>query len=290
MQVTVGETALYFDVEGAELAVDGGRLRARPTILVLHGGPGFDHGYLRPGLTPLADEAQLVFVDLRGQGRSAPVAVESVTLERMADDVAALCGLVAIDRPIVFGHSAGGFVALHLALRHPQVAGALILCATTPGFVPIADDDPPLGPLERGGPDAALAAQRLFSGDLSPAVQDAFGRLVAPLYSAPAHEDVPARLFALTRLDADIAGHFFRREAARYDVRSRLAEVAIPTLVFAGAADWVCPPAASRLLAAGIPRAELVEIDGAGHFLFSEEPDEFLRAVRRFVRGYAAVS
>jgi proline iminopeptidase len=283
MRATVDGTSLYFDVEGAELEVEGDRLRTRPTIVVLHGGPGFDHGYLRPGLVPLADEAQLVFVDLRGQGRSASVPVEAITLERMADDVASLCELVGIERPIVFGHSAGGFVALHFALRHPRSVGGLILCATSPGFMPLVDDDPPPGPLERGGSDAALAAERLFSGDFSPEVLDAFGRLVAPLYAGPAHEDVPPRLFALSRLDADVAGHFFRSEAARYDLRPRLAEIDAPTLVLVGGDDWVCRPAASRLLAAAIPDAELVVVEGAGHFVFSEEPDAFLPAVGAFL-------
>ena len=72
MRITVNHTELYFDVEGPELALAGDELRPRPTIVVLHGGPGFDQGYLRPGLRALADDAQLVFVDLRGQGRSAP--------------------------------------------------------------------------------------------------------------------------------------------------------------------------------------------------------------------------
>jgi hypothetical protein len=71
MRTSVNDTELYFDVEGPELALDGPQMRARPTLVVLDGGPGFDQGYLRPGLRALAD-AQLVFVDLRGQGRSAP--------------------------------------------------------------------------------------------------------------------------------------------------------------------------------------------------------------------------
>jgi proline iminopeptidase len=49
--------------------------------VVLHGGPGFDQGYLRPGLAPLSSEAQLVFVDLRGQGRSSRPPVQTCTLE-----------------------------------------------------------------------------------------------------------------------------------------------------------------------------------------------------------------
>jgi pimeloyl-ACP methyl ester carboxylesterase len=136
MRATVDGTALFFDVVGGGLEVDGHRLRARPTVVVVHGGPGFDHGYLRPGLAPLADRGA---ARVRRPARAGPLgagACQSVTLERMADDVAALCELLGIERPIVFGHSAGGFVALHLALRHPHVAGGLILCATSPGFVP----------------------------------------------------------------------------------------------------------------------------------------------------------
>ena len=150
MRVRIDDTALYLDVEGAELAVDGERLRRRATVVVLHGGPGFDQGYLRPGLRPLADEAQLVFVDLRGQGRSARSPVESCTLEQMADDVAALCDRLGIEHPIVFGHSAGGFVALHLALRHPELPCGLIVCDSAPTLAPLPDDDPPPGsPSER---------------------------------------------------------------------------------------------------------------------------------------------
>ncbi len=151
MRVSVNDTELYLDVEGAELAVDGERLRRRPTLLALHGGPGFDQGYLRPGLRPLANDAQLVFVDLRGQGRSARPPVESCTLEQMADDVAALCHRLGIEHPIVFGHSAGGFVALHLALRHVELPCGLILCDSAPTLAPLPDEDPPAGARRASG-------------------------------------------------------------------------------------------------------------------------------------------
>jgi len=145
MRVSVGGTVLYVDVEGAQLRVAGDRLVERPTVVVLHGGPGFDQGYLRPGLAPLAEHARLVFVDLRAQGRSERVPVRSCTPERMADDVAELCDVLGLDAPFVLGHSAGGFVALQLALRHPRTPGGLILCSTTPTLAPLHDPDPPAG-------------------------------------------------------------------------------------------------------------------------------------------------
>ena len=127
MRLSVNDTELYFDVEGAALVADGPALRERPVVLALHGGPGFDHAYFKPSLSALTDVAQIVFLDQRGQGRSGRAPVESCTTEQMADDAAALCHTLGIKRPAVLGHSFGGFVALHLALRHPDVAGSLIL-------------------------------------------------------------------------------------------------------------------------------------------------------------------
>jgi proline iminopeptidase len=283
MHTTVNGTDLYLDVDGAQLTVAGDRLEERPTVVVLPGGPGFDQGYLRPGLAPLRADAQLVFVDPRGQGRSGPAAVHSCTLEQMADDVAALCEQLGIRRPTVFGHSASGFVALHLALRHPDVAGRLILCDTAPTLAPLPDAAPPPGLAQRASAEAVEVAGRLFGGDFSPATVEAFGRLVAPHYAAPAHPDVPGRLLALSGFAADVAAFFFRELAASYDVRAELAAIDVPALVVVGREDWVCPPAGARALAAGLPDARLVEIPGAGHFPFSEEPAAFLAAVRRFL-------
>jgi proline iminopeptidase len=197
--------------------------------------------------------------------------------------VAALCDRVGIVAPTVFGHSAGGFVALHLALRHPDTVGRLILCSTSPALAPLADPDPPPGPAQRASAEAAEVAGRLFGGDFSAETVEAFNRLVAPVYAGPKHLDVPGRLFALSGFEPAVAGHFFPTLAAAYDVRDRLPEIAVPTLVVVGGEDWVCPPVASRILAAAVPSARLVEIADAGHFPFSEEPAEFARAVTTFL-------
>ena len=221
MYLSVNDTELYFDVEGAQLRVENNRLCTRPTIVVLHGGPGFDQAYLRPDLGGLADLAQLLFVDLRGQGRSRPVAVATCTLERMADDVVTLCAKLGLERPTLLGHSAGGFVALHAALRRPDAIGGLVLCNTTATLAGEPDPDAPTL-LHRAGPEAAAVAARLFGGDMSAETTAAFERLVAPHYAAPGHEDVPARLFPLSPLNAEIARHFFAELAPAYDLRPRL--------------------------------------------------------------------
>jgi proline iminopeptidase len=219
MLVAVNGTQLYVDVDGAHLRVERSGLVERPTLVVLHGGPGFDQGYLRPGLGALREDAQVIFIDLRGQGRSGRPAIESCTLEQMADDVADVCAVLGLEDPVLFGHSAGGFVALHVALRHPGLARALVLCDTAPTLAPLPDDDPPPGLAERATPEAVAVAQRMFSGDFSAETVAEFGRLVGPYYASPAHMSVPAPLMALSTLAADVAAHFFSTLAGQYDVR-----------------------------------------------------------------------
>jgi proline iminopeptidase len=283
MRIAVDGTELYVDVDGPQIEVRGQDVIERPTLLALHGGPGFDHVHLKPALGPLREHAQIVYVDLRGQGRSGRPPIETCTLEQTADDVAALCGRLGIERPVVLGHSAGGFVALHLAVRHPEVAGGLVLCSTAPTLEPISDGEPAPALADRAGPEATEVAARVFGGDMSPATMEEFARLVAPFYAGPAHMEVPLQLFPLSSFNPDVAQHFFQNLASKYDLRPRLGEIGVPTLVVGGGYDWVCPPAASRFLARSIPHAELLLLEEAGHFSFAEDPDRFREAVVAFV-------
>ena len=70
MKIDIGGVKLWFDVEGAKLVPDGREMKERPTLLLLHGGPGFDQSHLKPALSELSDVAQCVFLEHRGNGRS----------------------------------------------------------------------------------------------------------------------------------------------------------------------------------------------------------------------------
>src|SRR5262245_7182358 len=63
MRVCVGDVRLYFDVEGAQLTADGATMRERPTLLLLHGGPGFDHSIFKPAFSKFQDVFQIVYLD-----------------------------------------------------------------------------------------------------------------------------------------------------------------------------------------------------------------------------------
>ena len=81
MRIAVNGVELFFDVHGSGLAARGNELVDKPVIVALHGGPGIDHSQFVPWLTPIADAAQLILVDHRGNGRSSRPPVETRTLE-----------------------------------------------------------------------------------------------------------------------------------------------------------------------------------------------------------------
>jgi pimeloyl-ACP methyl ester carboxylesterase len=288
MRIAVNDIELYFDVEGAGLVPDGMVMRERPTIVALHGGPGFDHAYFKPFLEPLTETAQIIYLDLRCQGRSSHPPVETCTLEQMADDVAAFCHALGLERPTILGHSAGGFVALTLAVRHPDVAGRYIFASTSAG----GTGGDPAALERRVGAEGVAIAGRVFGGDFSDAAMADFFRVVVPTYlHDPSAPTAGPTLAATGRssFNTELAGYFFTHEIGRHDVRARLGEIDVPSLVIVGESDWVCAPAASRTIAAGIPGAELVILPEAGHFLFGEQNEAFTSAIRRFVGAPALV-
>ncbi|RZT42139.1 alpha/beta fold hydrolase [Cupriavidus agavae] len=278
MRATLNDTEIFFDIDGEGFHPEQGTLTEKPVLVILHGGLGFDHAYLKPGLCALREVAQLLYVDLRGQGRSGRPPLATCTLEQMADDVAALCAYLGLPRVHVFGHSAGGFVAMHLALRHPALVGGLVLCSSSPTVQPIMDDtgEPAPSLASRAGPETLAVAGRLFGGEITEESVADFFREVGPYYAAPAHMDVPPTLTALCIPSVDMMRHFMTALAPSYDLRPQLGRIAARTLVLVGKFDWVCPPRASRAIARGIPGSVLVEFEDAGHFPFSETPDAFL--------------
>ena len=286
MYLRVNGTEIFFDVEGSGLKEVDGRLMERPTIIALHGGLGFDHSYLRDGLGRLQDIAQIIYVDQRGQGRSGRPPLETATLEQMADDVAALAQHIGIARPFIFGHSAGGFVALHVALRHPELPAGLILSGSSPSVAPVHEDVDDRSPslADRASPEALAAAAKVFSGDITTETISEFFTKVGPYYAGPQNMELTSRLMRPMSLDIDMVRHFMTHLAPGYDLTSQLERIKTAVLLLVGTYDWVCPPRASRAIARHIARASLVEFEKSGHFLFSEEPVAFHRVVEDFLQ------
>jgi len=185
MHVSVNGLRLFFDVEGAKLVPNGPAMREMPTLLLLHGGPGFDHSIYKPAYSALAESAQIIYLDHRGNGRSDDGPRESWNLAQWGDDVRAFCDVLGIVKPMVLGASFGGMVALAYATRHPDHPSKLVLISTEAAGDSYLDRRVAL--FERfGGPEVgALARHRFLDVDsrMDQAAVDAWRKLAFPVYT-----------------------------------------------------------------------------------------------------------
>jgi len=276
VRVSVGDVRLFVEVVGAQL--EGGR--ERPTVVALHGGPGFDHTLTRAALDPLADVAQLVHYDMRGHGRSDDGPRERWTLESWADDVVRLCEALGIERPVVVGKSFGAFVATVYASRHPDHAAGLALVSPAARHLP----ERCIAVFERlGGPEAGAAARAAFADSPTDAEIRRYEELCLPLYAArprpPGTAPRPIDRPELRQL-------FAAGEAATMDLRPALGSITCPVLVVTGVDDPITTLAdaeevVDHLTAAASVRFEPVE--RARHDVYTDAPGRALGSIRTFV-------
>jgi pimeloyl-ACP methyl ester carboxylesterase len=278
MHVQVNGTRLWFDVDGPALVPDGPVMRGRPTVVLLHGGPGgFDHSYFKPDFARLSEAAQVVYLDLRGHGRSEWGDPASWSFEVCADDVRAFCDLLGIDRPVVYGHSLGGFVALVYAARHPGHPGALVLQSTNARF--------DLGRIveefrRAGGDEVAEIVERAYGADSQSVTEDEWARCWTLFGPWVTGEQEKARTIPNEELNAP------GLELIRgFDVRDQLARIDCPTLVCVGELDPITPVAAAREIVDALPSGDvrLEVVEGAGHFTWKDAPDRYWPLLTEFV-------
>jgi proline-specific peptidase len=282
MFVRLGDQRIFFDVVGSKLAADGPRMREKPTLIVMHGGPGFDHSGLRGDFDGFADIAQVIYFDHRGNGRSVPSDPATWTLAQWGDDVRAFCDALGIEKPIVLGQSFGGMVAQSYATRHPEHPRALILSSTAARM----DFATSLKLFEsKGGPQALKVANDMWESGTDE-VFDTYIRVCMPLYNTTARAGGgDARSRAVMR--PEVFRHFSLPcgEIRRMDFRAELKKILCPTLIVAGAEDPITPPDLSRELLTCVKEglATLRIYDQCGHGAFRDNPQIVLEAIREFV-------
>jgi pimeloyl-ACP methyl ester carboxylesterase len=283
MNVDVNGTRLWFDVDGAGLVPDGPEMRERPTVVLLHGGPGsFDHTYFKPEFARLASVAQVVYLDLPGHGRSQWGDPESWSFEACADDVRGFCDALGIARPIVYGHSLGGFVAMVYGARHPGHAAGLVLHSTMARF----DLERLVEDFRRaGGDDVASVAERVYGGDSESVTDEEWAPCWALFGPWVTGEQERARTTVNRELNAP--GLVLMRS---FDAVDRLAAIDCPTLVCVGELDPITSVVAAQEIAEALPTAvaRLEVIEGAGHFSWMDAPERFWPLLLDFVASVGA--
>jgi 3-oxoadipate enol-lactonase len=171
---------------------------------------------------------------------------------------------------IVLGNGYGGFVALQMAIRHPNIAAKLILADCGAAF-------------SEPGREAfrTMAAVSMAKG-LSAITDVAMRRLFAPEFQQANPELMRGRREAFLKTDPDV----FRAACgalAELDLRPQLGQVKVPVLVLVGEHDEATPPPMSHELAAGLPQARLKTIPGCAHVPQLQAPSAFLDAIGDFL-------
>ncbi|MSR56182.1 MAG: alpha/beta fold hydrolase [Planctomycetaceae bacterium] len=287
MRARLRDTEIYFDVDGAGLTPDGSRMVERPTLFLLHGGPGGDHASFKSSSGKsasgaLTDVAQLVYVDHRGCGRSAQGDPATYTLDNNIDDLDALRDHLGLERISVLGSSYGGMVALGYVLRYPRRVANLILVCTASSYRFI--DDARRFIDEHGTPDQQRVCQRLWDGRFESLDQlREYYEVMAPLYSTTFEPEQFAPGWDRGRRSFEALNLGFGDFLRTFDFTDRLHEIECPTLVIGAARDWICAPHHSQVIAERIGRSHLKIFANSGHSVASDESAAYLQAIRGFL-------
>jgi len=243
------------------------------SLVFLHGVGGGHHAW----------DAQLPFFAANGYGAHAwdqPGYGESAIVEPYDREQVSAALIRLIDKlddgPVVLvGHSMGGFVAQDAYARSPSHVKALALCFTSAAFggstSGFANEfvEARIRPLDEGMTMAGIAAR------LMPTMRGG--------------QSDPGGLALAERVMSRVPPETYRKAVrllTTFDLREHLPRIAVPTLLIAGSDDKVAPAAVMERMAAKIPGAEMIVLQGCGHLGPMDQPNEFNAALLSFLRRH----
>jgi proline iminopeptidase len=283
-------------------------------VLVMHGGPGVPFGAPIPALDLLTNRFQFYYYDQRGCGDSSRpfdrfashnYHANMVTLESglgigtQLADLERIRQILGQEKLIVIGHSFGGFLASMYAAEFPEHVESLVLVAPADTLVFPRKDGfftqiRQRLPAARQAEFDAFLAQYLNFGRLFTRSEAEWSALnlqagkyfleAADKLSDPAFRDRPPKIGGW------MVQAMYLSMGRRHDYRAALQRVTAPVLVLHGADD-ILPESGSRQYVESLPHARLEVISGksgkTSHFLFSDQPELFGRAVEAFLTNAA---
>jgi proline iminopeptidase len=287
-RIEVGTASLYSREIG----------RGQP-IIVLHGGPDFDHRYLLPDLDRLSDAFRLIYYDQRGRGQSAEhVQPGDVTLRSDIEDLDKVRQHFQLESAALLGHSWGAVLALEYALRYPSRVSHLILMNPAPASASdvavfrkayaeklgadLARQQAIVATAayKEGDPETVAARYRLHFKPALARPED-YEKLMATMKAAFISQGKEGIVKARAAEDQLMRDTW---QVDGYDLLPKLRALRIPTLVIAGDHDFI-PQETVAHIARAIPNARMVTLENCGHFTYLECPADVHRVFDDFFRG-----
>ena len=267
-----------------------------PAIIVLHGGPDFDHLYLLPDLDRLSDSYRLIYYDQRGRGQSGNgVQPKEVSLESEIADLEKVRQYYKLDSVVLLGHSWGTVIALEYAIRYPQRVSRMILMNPAPASADdfqefrkerttnLGNDANKLNAIKAGagyqkGDPEAVAAYYHILFQQAFAQPENLDKLIARLQASFANEGV----LKARAVEAQLVDESWLLPS--WNLLPQLKGLKIPTLVIYSDHDFI-PVATPQHITQALPNARMVTLKDCGHFSYMECPDTLRQQVDLLFRG-----
>ena len=282
----------YLPVPGARLYLR--EIGSGSPLLILHGGPDFNHNHLLPDMDRLSSAFRLIDYDQRGRGKSSGAVVpEDVDIESEVDDLDRVRQHLGLSMISVLGHSWGGLLAMEYATRHSDRVSRLILMNTAPASH--ADlmrfrEQRQVVEADNLAKMRAIGATREYAeGDIETEAEyyrahycttlrrpDQLAGLIGRLRSHFTPETILKARAIEERLYAQTW------QSPEYDLLPKLRQLKTPTLVIHSDHEFV-PLECARNIAEAVPGARLVELVECGHFAYLERPAEVHSAITDFL-------
>jgi len=258
-------------------------------ILIVHGGPGFDHSYFLPQMANLAKDYQLIFYDQRASGNSSPgIDSAAFSVDGFVDDIEMLRQSFGIEKLNLMGHSWGGLLAMLYSMTYPENINTLLLINSISAKSSI-NKQVELELATRETRNDSIEKQQLISSaDFQSNSPDAYEKL----FKLGFRTQFAERNF-IDSLNLNLPENFFDNfnwlqlllvQFSEWDVSEHLYLIDSPTLLVYGDYDPLSGKAAAHLDSL-LPKSKLMIIKDAGHFPFIEKPDDFRRIINGFLNA-----
>jgi proline iminopeptidase len=274
MKEIINGCPLYYEIHGSAGASD--------TIFFIHGGPGL--GDCRGDILTfknLEEQYQLIFLDMRGSGRSADV--PPYTHEQWIDDIDELRKKLGLEKIILHGASYGGFIVQEYALKYPENTKSIVLNVTAP------DNEHHYKAIENALDSDKTGIEkeqleRLFHGKVrSNADFKALYKKILPLYAMKQDKEAQRKKLEQIYFHYETHNAAFHKNLKTFDLKNQLPELSIPALVVAGKHDWIISPEYSKNIADLIPKSVFVLFENYGHSLVREQGDCYISFINKFL-------
>ncbi|WP_280770628.1 alpha/beta fold hydrolase [Salipaludibacillus daqingensis] len=275
MYITLNDNKIYYEVHGNKNG---------ETIFFIHGAPGIsDCRSDIQSFSSLTDEFQLVFMDMRGSGRSE--GKRPFTHEQWTADIEALREhLMGEEKVHMLGGSYGGFLTLEYALRYGNHLKRIVLrdTAANSDFNQLSIDRALESNLPGINEERIL---RLFHGEVhsDEELKEMFWSIM-PLYTVEFDEQKAKERLESIYFHFETHNDAFRYNKPKYDIVNQLPTIKNDTLVTVGRHDWVTPVICSETIHANLPHSRFVIFENSGHSPHAEEAETYLPMMRKFLQ------